>query len=131
MSRQVTTVKKPPHQIQVVLNRDHHERIRHKQSTQQKNTGQPLNPSLQNVAGLAEEKGEEANSPSQERFLRIIKELDHLVGEYIGHTAQKTREHVKKALGGILFIDEAYSLARGGDKDFGKEAIDTLVKTMV
>ncbi|WP_166241637.1 AAA family ATPase [Paenibacillus turpanensis] len=53
-----------------------------------------------------------------------------LVGEYIGHTALKTRELMKKAMGGILFIDEAYSLARGGEKDFGKEAIDCLVKGM-
>jgi len=53
-----------------------------------------------------------------------------LVGEYIGHTAQKTKEQLKKAMGGILFIDEAYSLARGGEKDFGKEAIDALVKAM-
>ncbi|WP_407653415.1 AAA family ATPase [Brevibacillus ruminantium] len=53
-----------------------------------------------------------------------------LVGEFIGHTAQKTRELVKKALGGILFIDEAYSLARGGEKDFGKEAIDCLTKAL-
>ncbi|ABR48693.1 AAA ATPase, central domain protein [Alkaliphilus metalliredigens QYMF] len=53
-----------------------------------------------------------------------------LVGEYIGHTAQKVKQQVKDALGGILFIDEAYSLARGGEKDFGKEAIDALVKAM-
>ncbi|SDK49244.1 AAA family ATPase [Natronincola ferrireducens] len=53
-----------------------------------------------------------------------------LVGEYIGQTALKVRQQVKEAMGGILFIDEAYSLARGGEKDFGKEAIDALVKAM-
>jgi stage V sporulation protein K len=53
-----------------------------------------------------------------------------LVGEYIGHTAQKTRDVVRRALGGVLFIDEAYSLARGGEKDFGKESIDYLVRAM-
>lgn len=53
-----------------------------------------------------------------------------LVGEYIGHTAHKTKEQLKKAMGGILFIDEAYSLARGGERDFGKEATDILVRVM-
>lgn len=60
----------------------------------------------------------------------IEAERADLVGEYIGQTAQKTRALIQKSMGGILFIDEAYSLARGGERDFGKEAIDTLVKHM-
>ncbi|HZK43421.1 MAG TPA: AAA family ATPase [Syntrophomonadaceae bacterium] len=53
-----------------------------------------------------------------------------LVGEYIGHTAQKTKEILRKSIGGIMFVDEAYTLAQGGDKDFGQEAIATMVKAM-
>ena len=50
-----------------------------------------------------------------------------LVGTYVGHTAQKTKAKIEEALGGILFIDEAYSLMQGGENDFGKEAITELV----
>lgn len=53
-----------------------------------------------------------------------------LVGEYIGSSAQKTKAVLKKAKGGILFIDEAYSLARGSEKDFGRESIEVLLKEM-
>lgn len=53
-----------------------------------------------------------------------------LVGQYVGHSAPKVIDKVQEALGGILFIDEAYSLARGGKNDFGKEVIDTLVQEM-
>jgi len=60
----------------------------------------------------------------------IEAERADVVGEYIGQTAQKTRALIQKARGGILFIDEAYALARGGDKDFGREAIDTMVSHM-
>ena len=56
---------------------------------------------------------------------------DDLVGQYVGHTAPKTKEVVKKAIGGILFIDEAYYLHRPeNERDYGQEAIEVLLSTM-
>ncbi|MCI8920466.1 MAG: AAA family ATPase [Acutalibacter sp.] len=53
-----------------------------------------------------------------------------LVGQYVGHTAPLTQKAIQAALGGVLFIDEAYALYRGKDDSFGLEAIDALVKGM-
>ena len=55
-----------------------------------------------------------------------------IVGKFIGETAKLTKKAIDKAMGGILFIDEAYSLAKGGENsnDYGKEAIETLLKSM-
>jgi AAA+ superfamily predicted ATPase len=75
------------------------------------------------------------------KFFKSIGILEHghvievdrseLIGEYIGETAQKTEKVIKQALGGILFIDEAYSLKREKTgKDFGQEAIDIILKRM-
>ena len=56
---------------------------------------------------------------------------DDLVGQYIGHTAPKTKEVLKKAMGGVLFIDEAYYLHRPeNEKDYGQEAIEILLQVM-
>jgi SpoVK/Ycf46/Vps4 family AAA+-type ATPase len=53
-----------------------------------------------------------------------------LVGGYVGQTALKTQEVLQSAMGGILFIDEAYALAQTSENDYGKEAIDTILKAM-
>jgi probable Rubsico expression protein CbbX len=56
---------------------------------------------------------------------------DDLVGQYIGHTAPKTREVLKKAMGGVLFIDEAYYLYKpDNERDYGAEAIEILLQVM-
>ena len=56
---------------------------------------------------------------------------DDLVGQYIGHTAPKTKEVLKKAMGGVLFIDEAYySTSPENERDYGAESIEILLQVM-
>ena len=62
------------------------------------------------------------------RFIEVTR--SDLVAEYVGQTAVKTKTVIEKAMGGVLYIDEAYSLAYGGDKDFGAEAVAELLKAM-
>ena len=51
-----------------------------------------------------------------------------LIGKYVGETAPKTLQKIDEAMGGVLFIDEAYALTVGkGENDFGQEAVDTLI----
>lgn len=64
----------------------------------------------------------------EEKIIEV--ERKDLVGEYIGKTAVKTNAIINKAYGGVLFIDEAYSLNSPSENDFGKEAIATLIKAM-
>lgn len=61
----------------------------------------------------------------------VVATRDDLVGQYIGHTAPKTKDMIKKAMGGVLFIDEAYYLYRPeNERDYGQEAIEILLQSM-
>jgi probable Rubsico expression protein CbbX len=61
----------------------------------------------------------------------VVASRDDLVGQYVGHTAPKTKEILKKAVGGVLFIDEAYYLYRPeNERDYGQEAIEMLLQAM-
>ena len=61
----------------------------------------------------------------------VVATRDDLVGQYVGHTAPKTKEVVKRAMGGVLFIDEAYYLYRPeNERDYGQEAIEMLLQSM-
>jgi len=61
----------------------------------------------------------------------VVATRDDLVGQYVGHTAPKTKEVLKKAMGGLLFIDEAYYLyRRENERDYGQESIEILLQVM-
>lgn len=80
------------------------------------------------IARLISRLFKEAGILKRGQLVEVTRE--DLVGEYIGQTATKTLKKIKEAYGGVLFIDEAYTLAQGGDNDYGKEAISTLIKEM-
>lgn len=80
------------------------------------------------IARLISRLFKEAGILKKGQLVEVTRE--DLVGEYIGQTATKTLKKIKEAYGGVLFIDEAYTLAQGGDNDYGKEAISTLIKEM-
>ncbi|MBO7654592.1 MAG: AAA family ATPase [Kiritimatiellae bacterium] len=65
-----------------------------------------------------------------ERGQLVETDRSGLVAEYVGQTAAKTNRKIDEALDGLLFIDEAYALVDGGQNDYGKEAIATLIKRM-
>lgn len=61
----------------------------------------------------------------------VVATRDDLVGQYVGHTAPKTKDVIKRAMGGVLFIDEAYYLYRPeNERDYGQEAIEMLLQAM-
>mmetsp|Transcript_39824 Transcript_39824/g.81291 ORF Transcript_39824/g.81291 Transcript_39824/m.81291 type:complete len:417 (-) Transcript_39824:283-1533(-) len=61
----------------------------------------------------------------------VLATRDDLVGQYVGHTAPKTKEMIKKAMGGVLLVDEAYYLYNAGnDRDYGQESIEILLNVM-
>lgn len=61
----------------------------------------------------------------------VVASRDDLVGQYVGHTAPKTREVIRRAMGGVLFIDEAYHLYRvDNERDYGQETVEILLEVM-
>ncbi len=61
----------------------------------------------------------------------VVASREDLVGQYVGHTAPRTREVLRRAMGGVLFIDEAYNIYRlGNERDYGQEAVELLLQAM-
>lgn len=80
------------------------------------------------VARIIGEMLYEKNVTTKDTFIEVSR--SDLVGQYVGDTAVKTRDILKSALGGVLFIDEAYTLAMGGENDYGLEAINEILSFM-